>query len=197
MRGTSGPAPRLALGLLLVAAVSLGASGCRRSRVTSPELSRALAHLETTISDTLDPSLSHPAFDAVEVELRAVPRDAPDHARAVAFAEQIATARAARRARDAELLVHPGGGEAQSPLVLYSTAWCGYCKRAKAWLEHEKVPFVEKDIERDEAAARELKDKAERAGVQLRGVPVFDVDGQLVLGFQKDRIEGLLKLPPG
>ncbi len=38
-------------------------------------------------------------------------------------------------------------------LTMYSTTWCGYCKRLKAQLDREGIEFSEIDIERDEAAA--------------------------------------------
>jgi len=36
---------------------------------------------------------------------------------------------------------------------MYSTIWCGYCRRLKAQMEREGIAFVEVDIERDPAAA--------------------------------------------
>lgn len=38
-------------------------------------------------------------------------------------------------------------------IVMYSTPWCGYCRRLKAQLEREGIEFTVIDIERDEAAA--------------------------------------------
>ncbi len=77
-------------------------------------------------------------------------------------------------------------------VILYSTSWCGYCTQARAWLKRRGVPFVEKDVERDPAAAKELAGKRARAGIRSGGVPVIDVGGSLVLGFDKPRLEQLL-----
>jgi len=39
------------------------------------------------------------------------------------------------------------------PLTMYTTAWCGYCRRLKSQMTREGIPFVEIDIEADPAAA--------------------------------------------
>ncbi|MDY7229311.1 glutaredoxin domain-containing protein [Hyalangium rubrum] len=77
-------------------------------------------------------------------------------------------------------------------VVIYTTAWCGYCKRAKAWLKARGVAFVERDVEKDPDAAAELANKAAAAKKSPRGVPVIDVKGTLVLGFDEKQLEQLL-----
>ncbi len=77
-------------------------------------------------------------------------------------------------------------------VVLYGTSWCPACSKAKKWLMKQHVPFVEKDIEKDRAAAAELMEKAQRAGIPASGVPVLDVNGTLVRGFDPRRINALL-----
>ena len=37
-----------------------------------------------------------------------------------------------------------------STIVMYSTAWCGDCKRAKKFFDKKKVPYINVDIEKDE-----------------------------------------------
>ncbi len=41
---------------------------------------------------------------------------------------------------------------ASEPLTMYTTTWCGDCRRAKRWLDAHGVPYREIDIERDEQA---------------------------------------------
>lgn len=41
-----------------------------------------------------------------------------------------------------------------SALIMYSTTWCGYCKRLKTALKAEGIPYTEIDIERDMDAAK-------------------------------------------
>ena len=84
-------------------------------------------------------------------------------------------------------------GRADSPkVIVYSTAWCGYCKRAKAWLTARNVPFVAKDVETEPDAAEELEGKKRAAGTAGQGgVPVIDVGGQLIYGFDVPALERL------
>ena len=73
-------------------------------------------------------------------------------------------------------------------VVLYSTSWCGVCKVAAAFMKKEGIPFEDKDVEADPAAQRELACKALKAGTRLSGVPVLDIGGNLLLGFDRDRL---------
>ena len=73
-------------------------------------------------------------------------------------------------------------------VVLYSTTWCGYCKKARKFLSDRKIPFVEKDIEKSPAANQEMKSKAAKAGVRIGGVPVLDVNGRIIPGFDANAI---------
>jgi glutaredoxin len=92
----------------------------------------------------------------------------------------------------APLPAGPGG----MPLVtLYGTSWCGACRTARQYFTARKVPFADKDIEQDPAAARELATKAAKMGIPTDRVPVIDVRGRLLLGFDKARIEALLGEP--
>ncbi|HOX46580.1 MAG TPA: glutaredoxin domain-containing protein [Myxococcota bacterium] len=73
-------------------------------------------------------------------------------------------------------------------VVLYSTEWCSVCKTAAAFMRREGIPFQEKDVEKDPAAQQELACKALKAGKQLQGVPVLDVAGSLMVGFDRDTL---------
>ncbi len=81
-------------------------------------------------------------------------------------------------------------------VTVYSTSWCGVCAKAKAYLRERKVPFVERDVEKDESALAELGEKARRAKVQPQGVPVIDVYGELMLGFDEARLSQMLEKHP-
>ena len=81
----------------------------------------------------------------------------------------------------------------QETVVMYSASWCGVCRKARAFMESSKIPFIERDIERDDGAEDELKEKARRAGVAVSGVPVFDVAGQLLRGFDPNALLSALK----
>lgn len=67
------------------------------------------------------------------------------------------------------------------PLTLYSTQWCGYCKKARKFFANNHIPFREFDIEKNNAARREY----ERQGG--RGVP-FIVAGETTMrGFSESK----------
>lgn len=70
---------------------------------------------------------------------------------------------------------------AQVPVTLYTTRWCPVCAHARGWLRARGVPFVERDVESDRAAAARWR-QLNRAGT----VPVADVDGRVLVGFVRD-----------
>ncbi len=72
-------------------------------------------------------------------------------------------------------------------VVVYTTPTCPYCTQAKAFLAQRGVRFVEKDVSRDPVAAQEMIRLSKQ-----RGVPVITVDGQVVVGFDRGRLEQLL-----
>jgi glutaredoxin len=77
-------------------------------------------------------------------------------------------------------------------VTIYGTSWCGACRAARQYFTDRKIPFADKDIEQDATAARELADKASKLGLPTDRVPVIDVRGRLLLGFDRARIEALL-----
>ena len=70
-------------------------------------------------------------------------------------------------------------------IVLYSTSWCGYCRKARRYFQDKGYPFVEKDIEQDRAAAAAFQQIAGRRG----GVPVIVINGQVLRGFSPGHID--------
>ncbi len=84
----------------------------------------------------------------------------------------------------------PAGGVQRAHRVLvFTTPTCPWCTRAKAYLREQHVPFREVDVSRDAAAARDL---VRRTGQM--GVPVIEIDGRPVVGFDRPRINRLLGL---
>lgn len=72
-------------------------------------------------------------------------------------------------------------------VVVYTTPTCGFCHQVKAYLRQRGVPFQEHDVSRDRAAAMQM---VQLSGQQ--GVPVVVIDGQVVVGFDRPRIDQLL-----
>lgn len=78
-------------------------------------------------------------------------------------------------------------------VIMYSTQWCGVCRKARSWFKKNQIPIVEKDIEKSRAAAEELQRKAEASRIRADGVPVIDVNGQLISGFDPSAIRKYLR----
>jgi glutaredoxin 3 len=72
---------------------------------------------------------------------------------------------------------------------VYSTPTCPYCIKAKRFLEESGVEYEEKDVASDKAAADESVEKSGQMGV-----PVIDIDGEIIVGFDKDAITSALGL---
>jgi glutaredoxin len=80
---------------------------------------------------------------------------------------------------------HPGG----FTVIVYGASWCNACHQAVAFLKRRKVPVVEKDIEQDPAAESEMRAKLTRAGVHGGSIPVIDVKGKILVGFEPHALE--------
>ncbi|HEY4497762.1 MAG TPA: glutaredoxin domain-containing protein [Candidatus Paceibacterota bacterium] len=72
-------------------------------------------------------------------------------------------------------------------VTIYTTPTCVYCRAAKAFFQEKKVQYTEKDVATDEKGRNEM---IQRSGQM--GVPVIDIDGKLVIGFDKPKISELL-----
>ena len=83
-----------------------------------------------------------------------------------------------------------GTNKADSPVTVYSTSWCAFCHTEMEWLKKLGVDFTMKDIEADPAARDELLSKN---GGNFQGVPVTDIAGEFVLGFDRPRLEDALR----
>ncbi|MSP72735.1 MAG: hypothetical protein EXR76_11280 [Myxococcales bacterium] len=81
----------------------------------------------------------------------------------------------------------------QAPVTIYTAAWCGVCTKAKAFMREQGIAFVEKDIEKDQAAAADIARRAQAAGVSASGVPIFDVGGRILGGFDPGALTAALK----
>ena len=71
----------------------------------------------------------------------------------------------------------------QPPVVMYSTSWCGYCRKARQLLDELQVTYVEKDIEKSAEAKRE-----HAAIARGSGVPVLDIGGTVIRGYSAQAI---------
>ena len=74
-------------------------------------------------------------------------------------------------------------------VTVYSTATCPFCIRAKQFLTDNNIQFTNYDVGADRAKAQEMMKKSGQMGV-----PVIDIEGELIVGFDKDRIKKSLGL---
>jgi len=72
---------------------------------------------------------------------------------------------------------------------IYSTPTCPWCLQVKQFLKENNILFLDWDVSVDQLAADEMIKKSGQMGV-----PVLDIDGQIIVGFDKDKIKQLLGL---
>lgn len=70
---------------------------------------------------------------------------------------------------------------------VYSTPTCPWCTMVKRYLNSKNVAFEELDVSSDRSAAAEMVQKSGQ-----RGVPVVDINGAIVVGFDQNEIDRLL-----
>jgi glutaredoxin 3 len=73
-------------------------------------------------------------------------------------------------------------------VTLYSTPSCGFCTKAKAFFRERRIPFTEYNVAADQRKADEMLRKSGQMGV-----PVIDVHGKIIVGFNQPEIERALK----
>jgi glutaredoxin 3 len=74
-------------------------------------------------------------------------------------------------------------------IKVYSTPTCPYCVTLKNFLKEKGIEFQDVDVSADAASAEEMIQKSGQMGV-----PVSDIDGEIVVGFDKEKICKLLKI---
>ena len=69
-------------------------------------------------------------------------------------------------------------------IKVYSTPSCPWCHRVKEFLEESKIKFEDINVAEDQKAAEEMVSSSGQ-----RGVPVIDIDGEIIIGFDPDAIK--------
>lgn len=72
-------------------------------------------------------------------------------------------------------------------VVMYGASWCPACSRARELLDSLGVPYVERNVDED-AVQRELVEYGRAHGFEAEGIPVLDIGGTAVQGFDADAI---------
>lgn len=73
-------------------------------------------------------------------------------------------------------------------VTIYSAEWCAFCHAAKEYLDKLGVKYTDNDIETDPKLAQEAVDKSGQMGI-----PVIDVNGTIIVGFDRPKIDAALK----
>lgn len=76
-----------------------------------------------------------------------------------------------------------------SQVTIYTTPTCVYCKMTKAFFKENNIAYEERDVSTDAAARDEMVAKSNQMGV-----PVIDIDGQILVGFDKAGFSELLHI---
>ncbi|MBU0547350.1 MAG: glutathione S-transferase N-terminal domain-containing protein [Candidatus Omnitrophica bacterium] len=72
---------------------------------------------------------------------------------------------------------------------VYSTTTCPWCIRAKQFLKENNIEFQNIDVSGDQQAVDELMQKSGQVGV-----PVLDIEGEIIVGFDREKIKSALGL---
>ncbi len=74
-------------------------------------------------------------------------------------------------------------------IEMYSAAWCSACSRAKAWMREQNISYHEIDVDQRSGAMGQLAVLNPR-----RTLPTFDVQGEVLVGFQPDRLATAIRV---
>ena len=72
---------------------------------------------------------------------------------------------------------------------VFSTLSCPYCVTLKEFLKEHNIEFEDIDVSQDKAASDEMIEKSGQMGV-----PVIEIDGEIIVGFDKEKISKLLNI---
>jgi glutaredoxin-like YruB-family protein len=73
-------------------------------------------------------------------------------------------------------------------VIVYSADWCAFCHAAMDYLKKRDVPFEERNVETNLQYANEAVQKSGQMGI-----PVIDIDGKIIIGFDRPRIDAALQ----
>lgn len=77
----------------------------------------------------------------------------------------------------------------KAKVIVYSTPTCPYCHAAKEFLTEHDIAYEDVDVSKDQSRAQEMIEKSGQMGV-----PVLDINGTIIVGYDKAAIKKALKL---
>ena len=74
-------------------------------------------------------------------------------------------------------------------IILYSTQECQWCHRTREFFKQNKIKFKDINVDEDKKALEEMVKKSGQ-----EGVPVLDIDGKIIVGYDEEKLRELLKI---
>ena len=78
--------------------------------------------------------------------------------------------------------------DSKPQVTIYTAVWCGFCHMAKNYMDSLDIKYMEKDVDKEPGAAQEAVQKSGQMGI-----PVIDVAGTIILGFDRPRLDEAFK----
>ena len=78
--------------------------------------------------------------------------------------------------------------DSTNTVKIYTATWCAFCHAAKQYLDKLGVQYTDLDVEADIANGNEAVEKSGQ-----RGIPVLDIGGDIIIGFDRPKIDNALK----
>jgi len=206
---------RLLLAAALAGAAALGLGACDAAEPLVRQAQQALARAADEAApepgaaqEPAAPAAREPGGEAAAPSHEPLPEASPsgrriyyqyvDASGTVRFADRLEDVPADKRAQAGRIEMDPiARAETAKPraptrsaapqVVVYTTSWCGWCRKTLAWLEDRGVDYVNKDIEANPHHRDELVEKTGRTSI-----PVVEIDGSLVRGYDPERMASLL-----
>jgi len=77
-------------------------------------------------------------------------------------------------------------------ITIYSADWCAFCHAAKDYMTGKGFTYTEKNIEDPAVGMANAQESVAKSG--QTGIPVIDIDGQIIVGFDRPKIDAALHL---
>lgn len=86
-------------------------------------------------------------------------------------------------------LLHTQKGDRRA--IVYGADWCEACDKATTWLTARGYTVVERDVDKERDAPAAMQEALDAAGLTSPGIPVVELEGAVVLGFDEKRLTAL------
>jgi glutaredoxin-like YruB-family protein len=77
-----------------------------------------------------------------------------------------------------------------SKITIYGAEWCAFCHMEMRYFDEKGIEYTYLDIDKDQKLAEEVVTKSGQ-----RGIPVTDIDGEIIIGFDKPKLDKALAIP--